>query len=546
MTGKIFRSIMAAAAVALLASALMIMSCLYDYFGKIQAQQLMEELSLAAAGVEKFGKAYLESLPESESRLTWIAADGSVLFDAKFDEKSMENHSRREEITAAMTFGEGRSVRYSDTLLQKTMYCAKRLSDNTVLRISVATATMGMLTLGMARPLAAVLIIVFVLALWLAARLAKRIVEPLNSLDLDHPLENNSYDELAPLLTRIAKQRCQIEEQLHQLEQKNNEFSQITDSMNEGLVLLSEKGRIVSMNPAAKRLFRADKNTVGEDFLTVERGREINDALQYALKNGHGESCITRDSREYQIDISRIESGGAVVGLVMLSFDVTEKRNAERLRREFSANVSHELKTPLTAVLGSSEMLENGMVKPEDIPRFAGHIHAEAARLLTLIEDIIRLSRLDEGAELVSETVDIAAVAAAVAERLSEKAEKKNVGIKVNAKPCPIEGNYGLVYEIVYNLTDNAVKYNVEGGNVEISVEKGVLTVSDSGIGIPAGECERVFERFYRVDKSHSDAVGGTGLGLSIVKHACAYLGAEINLKSSLGSGTTVTVAFLK
>ncbi len=545
MTEKIFRSIMAAAGCVLLACILIIMGCLYEYFGDVQTKQLEDELAFAAAGVEASGQAYLDGLSAGNNRLTWIAADGAVLYDAEADKHTMENHALREEVHEALTTGEGTSIRYSNTLLEKTVYCARRLSDGTVLRISASTASMGLLAFGMMQPICAVLIITLVLAFLLANRLSKRIVEPLNSLDLDHPLENKTYDELAPLLTRISQQRRQIDAQLRRLQQKKEEFDQITSSMREGLVLLNGSGTVLSINPAAERLFHADDGAVGRDFLTVERGSELNEALDRALKDGHSEICIQRDAREYQIDISRIDSGDAPAGLVLLSFDVTEKINGERSRREFTANVSHELKTPLTAILAGSEMIENGMVRAEDVPRFIGHIHNEAARLLTLIEDIIRLSQLDEGAELPTEIVDIVDVVQEAAEQLREKANKHKVEISVQLEGCRVEGVSRLIHEIVYNLMDNAIKYNVPGGSVKASVTAdGVLAVADTGIGIPPEHQERVFERFYRVDKSHSKQIGGTGLGLSIVKHACAYLGAGVKLKSEAGRGTVIQVDF--
>lgn len=545
MTGKIFRSIVAAALAVLLGSLLIVMGCLYDYFGAVQERQMATELSLAAAGVEAAGRDYLAALAEENYRLTWIAADGSVLYDGQADEQSMENHAQREEVREALENGVGESDRWSVTLLQKTCYRAQRLSDGTVLRISMSRATMALLILGMLQPILVVALLALALAFWLASRLSKRIVEPLNALDLDHPLENQTYDELAPLLRRISQQSGQINKQLRQLRQKQDEFDQITASMSEGLVLLDSKGTVLSINPAARKLFHAEEIAVGKDFLTVERRREIRNAITAAAQTGRSELLLERNGRIYQIDVSRIENEGIIAGLVLLIFDVTEKVEAERTRREFTANVSHELKTPLTAILGSSELLESGMVKPEDIARFAGHIHTEAARLLTLIEDIIRLSQLDEGTELPIETVDLAIVAEEAAQQLREKAEKNRVTLNVEAESCLLQGVPRLFHEIVYNLTENAIKYNVPDGSVTVTVAAdGVLTVADTGIGIPPEHQSRVFERFYRVDKSHSKTIGGTGLGLSIVKHACAYLGTTVELQSEVGKGTTVTVRF--
>lgn len=545
MTQKVFRSIMLAVVGVLLASLLIILCCLYDYFGGVQKKQLWTELDMAAAGVESSGMAYFDALNVGSSRLTWIAADGSVLYDVQADQGNMENHAGRAEVQEAIKSGQGSSERYSNTLLEKTIYCARRLSDGSVLRISTSRATMALLVLGMLQPICVVLMAALILALWLADRLSKRIVEPLNALDLDNPLENQTYDEIAPLLRRISQQSSQINKQLRQLRQKKDEFNQITASMNEGLVLLDGDGSILSINPAARKLFHAENPEMGRDFLTVERSREISEAITAAKQEGHSELSMERDGRVYQAEISRIESESKPVGVVLLIFDVTEKVEAERTRREFTANVSHELKTPLTAILGSSELLQTGMVKAEDTARFVGHIHAEAARLMTLIEDIIRLSRLDEGVELPMETVDLAAVVEDVAVQLQEKAAQSNITLNVQVERCFLQGVSRLFYEVVYNLTENAIKYNIPDGSVTVTVTKeGVLTVADTGIGIPPEHQNRVFERFYRVDKSHSKAIGGTGLGLSIVKHACAYLDAAVELQSEVGKGTIVCVHF--
>lgn len=545
MTEKILRSIMLAVGGVLLASLLIILGCLYDYFGGVQKSQLWAELDMAAAGVETSGMAYFDALEPESSRLTWIAADGSVLYDAQADEHNMENHADRVEVQEAIASGRGSSERQSSTLLEKTVYCARRLTDGSVLRISISHATLVMLIVGMLQPICIVLLVALILAFWLASSLSRRIVEPLNTLDLDHPLDNQTYDEIAPLLRRISQQNRQIRNQLQQLRQSQDEFAQITASMGEGLVLLDSKGAILSINPAARKLFHAENMEAGRDFLTLERSREIREAIAAATQEGHSELTLERGGRIYQIDISRIESDEKIVGVVLLVFDVTEKLEAERARREFSANVSHELKTPLTAILGSSELLQTGMVKPEDTIRFVGHIHTEAARLLTLIEDIIRLSQLDEGVKPPTETVDLAAVAEEAVQQLREKAEKNQVALNIAAEVCCLQGVPRLFHEIVYNLTENAIKYNVSGGSVTVSVTAdGVLTVADTGIGIPPEHQARVFERFYRVDKSHSKAIGGTGLGLSIVKHACSYLGATVELQSEAGKGTTITVRF--
>ena len=548
MTKKIFQSIFLVAGAVLLASLLIIMGFLYSYFGGVEENQLRDELSLAAAAVEDGGTDYLSRLTADRCRLTWIAADGSVLYDTRTDAESLENHASRAEVSQALTTGTGESTRYSSTLMEKTMYYAQRLDDGTVLRISISRATVGMIAVGMIQPLLIVLIVALILSGLLARRLSRRIVDPLNSLDLEHPLDNDAYEELSPLLKRIHRQHVEIQTQLRELREKTDEFTQITGSMREGLILLDEHGSILSINAAAQMLFGADAQCVGRDFLTVERSHEISAAIQAAVTDGHSEVRAERAGRVYQFDISRITSNGKLLGTVILAFDITEQEFAERNRREFTANVSHELKTPLQGIIGSAELIENGMVKPDDLPRFVGHIHAEAARLVTLIDDIIRLSQLDEGAAMPTEPVDLLAVSQEAAENLHDAAPARSVTVSVTGQPSVIPGVRRLLYEIVYNLCDNAIKYNRDGGRVDVTVaadaDGSSITVADTGIGIAPEHQGRVFERFYRVDKSHSKASGGTGLGLSIVKHAVQYHHGRIELESTPGTGTTIRVVF--
>lgn len=548
MTKKIFQSILLVAGCVLLASLLIIMGFLYDYFGGVEENQLRDELSLAAAAVEDGGTDYLSQLTADRCRLTWIAADGSVLYDTKTNAESLENHASRAEVSQALATGTGESTRYSSTLMEKTMYYAQRLDDGTVLRISISRATVGMIAVGMIQPLLIVLIVALILSGLLARRLSRRIVDPLNSLDLEHPLDNDAYEEVSPLLKRIHRQHIEIQTQLRELREKTDEFTQITGSMREGLVLLDEHSSILSINAAAQALFGADAQCVGRDFLTIERSHEISAAIQAAAADGHSEVRAERAGRVYQFDISRITSDGKFLGTVILAFDITEQEFAERNRREFTANVSHELKTPLQGIIGSAELIENGMVKPEDLPRFVGHIHAEAARLVTLIDDIIRLSQLDEGDAMPTEPVDLLAVSQEAAENLHDAAAARSVTVSVTGRPSVLPGVRRLIYEIVYNLCDNAIKYNRDGGRVDVTVAADAggssITVADTGIGIAPEHQGRVFERFYRVDKSHSKASGGTGLGLSIVKHAVQYHHGRIELESTPGTGTTIRVVF--
>ncbi len=548
MTKRIFRATLLVGVAVLIASLTLVMGVLYSYFGRVQESQLRDELSLAAVGVEKNGTDYLRALQSHQYRITWVRADGTVVYDTQVDAETMENHAQRQEIQQALAAGEGESSRYSSTLLQKTVYYAQRLPDGTVLRLSAVRVTAGVLVLNMLQPILLVLAAALILSGVLAGRLARRITEPLNRLDLEHPLENDTYEELAPLLRRMEHQRRQIDRQMGELRQRSEEFDQITGSMNEGLVLLDEAGAILSINPAARRLLDADGDCVGQDFLTVDRDVTMSDALRQAAEQGHSEFRGERNGREYQFDVTRIQTEGRTAGTVLLVFDVTERAFAERNRREFTANVSHELKTPLQGIIGSAELLENGMVKQEDVPRFVGHIRAEAQRLVTLIGDIIRLSQLDEGEPMPTEPVELLAVAREVAENLRSAAEARNVTVEVTGTPATVSGVRRLLYEIVLNLCDNAIKYNTEGGRVEVEVAQdggtAAVTVRDTGIGIPPEHQSRVFERFYRVDKSHSKASGGTGLGLSIVKHAVQYHHGVIQLKSEVGKGTEIRVTF--
>ena len=549
MRNKIFRNTFLVAAIVLLCSLTVILGCMYDYFGDVQENQLRDELSLAAVGVENSGLDYLSHLRSDSYRLTWIAADGAVLGDTQADASQMENHAQRAEVRQALESGEGQSSRYSATLTEKTIYYARRMDDGTVLRISVSRATAGLVALGMLQPILAVALAALLLSAWLSRRLSRRIVEPLNRLDLEHPLDDaNAYEELSPLLRRIHSQRQEIDRQMRALRQKQDEFSQIIRSMQEGLVLLDQSGAVLSINDAAKRLFSAGDECVGKDFLTVDREPEMSRAIQQALADGHSEIRRERGGRVYQFDLSRIDSDGATVGAVLLAFDITEAEFAERNRREFTANVSHELKTPLQGIIGSAELIEKGMVDSKDVPRFIGHIRTEATRMVALISDIIRLSQLDEGGELPFEPVDLKKLAEEASASLASAAAEKQVTIRVHGDDRQITTVRRLASEIIYNLCDNAVKYTREGGSVDVTIDGtahgAVVTVQDTGIGIPPEHQSRVFERFYRVDKSHSRQSGGTGLGLSIVKHAVQYLGGWIELESQPGKGTTMRVHF--
>ena len=548
MTEKIFRSIILTAVIVLIGCFIAVGTVQYGYFTNLQRQELTAELNLAAPSVERDGLDYLESLEDTSSRITWVAADGRVLFDSDASADEMDNHADRSEIAEALETGSGESERYSATMTEKTLYMARRLSDGSVLRVSSAFYTILTVALGSMQALFAILLAAIAVSVLLARRLSRRIITPLNTLDLQHPLDNDAYEELSPLLKRIDQQNKRIEAQVAELKRRQDEFSAVTRSMNEGLVLLNAENHVLSLNPAAMRLFNADEDCVGRDFVTVSRDVPVTNAVRDALSTGRGAAQLERGERIYQIECSRIESDGAILGVALVAFDTTERAQAEQMKREFTANVSHELKTPLQSIMGSAELLENGLVKSEDQPRFIERIRSEAARLMALIEDIIRLSELDEGAAVPMEAVDLFSIAKDAADTLQESANKKNVTLALEGESVRVQGAPRLIYEIAYNLCDNAIRYNRAGGHVRVRVQPengyALLEVADDGIGIPEEHQRRVFERFYRVDKSHSRASGGTGLGLSIVKHAAAVHRAEIELKSEVGKGTTISVHF--
>lgn len=548
MTSRIFKSIVTVAAVILCSSLLLILGVLYGYSSDLQTMQLKDELNIAAVGTEDAGLEFLKDIRSDRFRLTWIQPDGTVIYDSSAQEEQMENHLQREEIRQALKYGTGSALRRSETLLEKRMYEAKRLSDGSVLRISATRQTLVVLLVGMLHPVCVVAALAILLSALLAKRLAGRIVQPINQLDLEHPLENDTYEELAPLLGRIHQQHTHITQQMESLRRKTDQLEQISANMHEGLVLLDHNGRVLSINPAAQALFDADNACVGATFLTVDRSPEMSEAVEGAFRDGQHSFKGKRKGRVYQFHLSRIHSDGNIIGLVLLAVDITEAENAEQGRREFTANVSHELKTPLQSIIGCAELLENGLVKPEDTRHFIESIHKEASRLVLLVEDVIRLSHLDEGVEMPRENVDLLDIAQEVAESLQLAAQERNVTICVTGQHGTFPGVRGLVWEILQNLCSNAVKYNVPGGRVDVSVTRQddhtVLRVADTGIGIPADQQSRVFERFYRVDKSHSRASGGTGLGLSIVKHAAQYHNAKLTLESTPGKGTIVTCTF--
>ena len=551
MTKRIFRTVFVVAISIFIASAVLFMTVLYDYFSGIQQNQLRMQIDLASQGVEDEGLDYLKNLNIKDYRVTWIGTDGKVLYDSISEADEMENHFEREEVKEALSEGYGASSRYSSTLTQRYLYGAKRLPDGTVIRLSVTQNSLLILTLGMLQPIMIIFVIAIILSAFLASRLSKKIVKPLNELNLDKPLDNNGYDELSPLLRRIDTQQKEISRQSEELRQRQNELEVMTSAMSEGIILLNNRGTVLSINKAAAKLFGTDCFCIGKDIVSINRSLELAQLLNKAKNGEHSERVVELGCGRYQMMASPVISNNIVSGIVLLILDVTEKEKAEQLRREFTANVSHELKTPLHTISGSAELLANGMVKPEDIPIFLKRIYSEAQRMIQLVEDIIRLSHLDEGAEDMKwDMVDLYAVAEETINSLADEAESNGIKFELYGETVLINGIRQLLQEIIYNLCDNAIKYNCRGGSVSVGVknenEFAVLTITDTGIGIPAEHQERIFERFYRVDKSHSKEIGGTGLGLSIVKHAAKLHNAEIELHSIVNKGTEITIKFPK
>ncbi|MBO7251878.1 MAG: PAS domain-containing sensor histidine kinase [Oscillospiraceae bacterium] len=550
MTRRIFRSIFCVALIMQLASMVLIMGVLNEHFTQVQFSQLRVETTLAAHGLTNEGPSYFDQLDNTmECRITWIAADGTVLYDNRSDSDQMVNHLQRQEVQQALQQGYGESRRYSDTLLEQYMYAAERLPDGTVLRLSTAQSSVLQLTLEMSLGISLVIAAAVFLSYMLAKRLSAGIVRPLNELDLNNALSNTEYEEILPLLRRLDIQQKQLQQQRQELHKKQTEFQTVTQSLKEGLVLISSGGSILSINPAAAKLLEVTPNCIGADFSVANRSAPIAQLAEQALSGQQCEQIVSLSSGKYLAAASPVRSGGKLSGVVLLLFDITQKHQAEQLRREFTANVSHELKTPLHTISGYAELMKTGLVPAEDMPGFAEKIYTQAQRMRLLVENTLRLSRLDEGAEDLQQTnVDLQQVARDVIQELTAPAELASVSITLESPPVSVRTVPQLVRAIVFNLAENAVKYNTPGGNVLIRISQKdtgiLLSVTDTGIGIPEQDQERIFERFYRVDKSRSAAVDGTGLGLSIVKHACLILKARLELTSTPGNGTTISVHF--
>ena len=552
MTKKIFQSIIAVVISVLLLSLALITGVLYNHFETTMLDQLRTTAQFAEQGVEQEGMAYFDSLHAQNCRVTWIAADGTVKYDNRSDPKTMENHADRQEVREAMENDSGTSVRRSSTLSEHTMYYAKRLSDGTVLRLSMSQRSVLFLVGGMLSPLVFIFLAACLLAGVLSYRVSKKIVKPLSEIDLKHPEQVETYDEFSPFLQRIAAQNREIDARMAEIRKQQQEFSMITENMSEGLFVVDRNYQILSYNKSAMQIFGMDPRQEHENLLAVNRSEGFRNAVDSALKGRHTQENLELNGRVYQIIANAVcqpDFAEDMVGAVILVLDVTEKEAQEQYRREFTANVSHELKTPLTSISGIAEIIRNGIVKPEDIPHFAGKIYDESQRLITLIGDIIKLSRLDENqVPMERETVDMLEMARDVVQQLSSVARKSGVTLVANGTHGQVQGVRQVLGEMVYNLCENAVKYNRAGGRVWVDVQQVadhvVLRVKDTGIGIPAAEQGRIFERFYRVDKSHSKAVGGTGLGLSIVKHGAALHHATISVSSEPEQGTEITLTF--
>lgn len=548
MTRRIFQSICLAALAVLIGAVVVIMGALYNYFSDVQRKQLAMQTSLTAQAVTAEGVGFLEGLSDLDARITFIGPDGSVLYESHTDSQTMENHLEREEIRQALVSGTGYAVRYSDTLAEQFIYTAQRLPDGSVLRLSMTQYSTMTLVMDMVEPILVIIVLAIVLAMWMASRLSRSIVRPLNELNLDDPMANSRYEELNPLLRRIDSQQRQLKGQQEELKRKQREFDAVTNSMDEGLVLINDRGVVLTMNPAAARIIGLSRPFVGISIHSIAQKDVLEAVVDKALAGHRAEANFSMLGGEYQVEANPVKNSGGVSGIVLLLLDVTEKRRAETQRREFTANVSHELKTPLHAISGYAELMKSGMVRSEDVTGFAGNIYTEAQRLIRLVEDILKLSRLDEGADGKRENLDLYDLVCQTLDEMKHYTSRNNVTVNITGESAPMVGVPGQIRMMVGNLFTNACKYNKPGGRVDVNVSKAyrsvVLTVRDTGIGIAQEHQERIFERFYRVDKSHSKAVGGTGLGLSIVKHAAMIHNAKIELESKLDEGTAIRVIF--
>lgn len=553
MTKRIFKNTILIIFAVIVLCGVFIIGVLYKYFNKELMDEMHQEIRFIAKGVELQGMDYLEAFDGMDTRITWVASDGEVVYDNQVDITTMDNHSDRKEIKDALISSSGKSTRYSSTLSEKRVYQAQRLSDGSVIRISYVQKTILMLIFGMIQPILILIILALGLAGFLAYRLSKQIIEPLEQIDLDNPDESVVYEEMAPFVRKIIYQNSQIAQTMDILKAQQDEFKLITENMQEGFIVVDRDSKILSHNTSALRIFNAEQNVENKKVLMINRTHEFQEMVNQALSGVHIEKIIPIGERIYNIYINPVfaDSGEnkSVAGAVIIATDVTEREQREELRREFSANVSHELKTPLTSISGIAEIIKSGIVEAKDVPEFAEKIYDEAKRLITLVEDIIKLSQLDEsGLAMAKEDVNLYGLCGEVVKQLTPVAKLNNVSIDLEGSTAFIYGVKPVIREMIFNLCDNGIKYNKDGGSVLVSVEdtaeETLVSVKDTGIGIPIDQQDRIFERFYRVDKSHSKEIGGTGLGLSIVKHGALIHGARIKVESVPNQGTSVTIAF--
>ncbi len=549
MTKRIFRGIFFVSIITMLLSIVFIIGVQYQFYSESQLSSLKNEAYYISNIIDDNSE-YLESIKKSEDRITLIDSDGTVLFDNRYDVSLMQNHSDRKEIKEAMENGSGYSVRFSETLSRKTCYYALKLDDGNVLRLSNSRASIFSTVMTLLSPLCAIIIASVIFSYVLASIISKKLLRPINEMDIEKPIIEESYEELSPIIRKINAQNRKIRAQISALTQSQREFEIISDNMSEGLILTDKNGRILTHNKSVEQIFSVTENPDGENILELNRSESFREIFT-SLRDGKRVDTTTEtDGKIYEITLNPVfNDDGSLCGSVILIIDITEKENRERLRREFTANVSHELKTPLTSIYGISDMLKSGMVEKEDIKGFASDINKESERLITLVDDIIELSKLDEGTLQYDNTeVNLGETATEVCRSLSVAAEQKNVTVNMDLGNAVINAPYNLIFEMIYNLCDNAIKYNKDSGTVTVKTGtadgKPFVTVSDTGIGIPSADISRIYERFYRVDKSHSKKIGGTGLGLSIVKHIASLTGGTISTESKVGAGTTITVQF--
>jgi len=548
MVNKIFRSNFFTSMLILLMSFCLTFGVLFSYFEAQMFTELESEAGYISYAVKNEGTDFIDNFNEKGKRITLVSSGGTVLADTKADAEELENHANRKEIEDAIKNGKGTSSRYSNTLMQKTLYYAEKLDDGTILRVSTTQNSVVIILLGLLQPLIIIIVLALIISIFLSYRLSKAIIKPINELDLDNPVANETYEELTPLLKKISAQKKTISNQIKEAKQKQEEFKLITENMSEGLLIIDKDFNILSYNQAAKTLLDVD-DADNKSVLSINRSRGFRNTIEAALSGERSENDITHDENTYNLIATPVFDGDKIIGAVMVIIDVTESVKREQLRQEFTSNVSHELKTPLTSISGFAEMMKSGGTPDETVVDFSTSIYDEAQRLITLVSDIMKISELDEGAvPFEKESVDIYELSKDIVKRLTPIAEKRNISFSMIGDTAKVCGVRKILDEMIYNLCDNAIKYNKDNGNIDVIINqvggKTSITVKDTGIGIPASEQSRVFERFYRVDKSHSKLVGGTGLGLAIVKHGAAFHDAEVSLESTEGKGTSVTITF--